>query len=57
MADVEPCCRYAPLNDVVALVIDGTPAAKAVTPDVLSAALPKSPRFEDTSKSNEIFKA
>jgi hypothetical protein len=50
MADVEICCRYAPLKDVVALVFDGIAAAKAAPSAVLSAGLPKPSRLEHTSK-------
>jgi len=48
LADVEICCRYAPLKDVLALIFDATAAAKTASSAVLSAALLKWPLFEHT---------
>jgi hypothetical protein len=52
LADVEICCRYAPLKDVLALIFDATTAAKTDLSAVVSAALRKSPLFEHTPCSN-----
>jgi len=45
------------LNDGVALVFGGTAATKSALFVALSEALPKSPRFERTSKSSWMYEA